>query len=102
MCKPASQLYVGIAAFDVATRCTRPLKSTEDVADSLNDAILKFFLIRLLTSFGALSSVRDGRQSAVGGCMWESENYRVFFNKDHTLQGPKQRCSNLFELLKGN
>jgi len=44
------------------------------VADSLNDAVLKLFLTRLLTTFGVLSSVRDGSQSAVGGRMWESEN----------------------------
>jgi len=31
-----------------------------------------------------------------------ANHLRSFFNKDHTLQGPKQRCSNLFELLKGN
>jgi len=156
MRRPASQLYVSIAAFDVATRHTRSagckccnmlVSQREDVADSLNDAVLKLFLIRLLTTFIALSSVRDGSQSAVGGCMWESENiypsivgvfetalpcqwtvlshdhissrrlglalgcllpmrtqiiYGVFFNKDHTLQGPKQRCSNLLQLLKGN
>ena len=96
-------------------------------------------------TFGVLSSVRDGSQSAVGGRMWKSENIypssvgtlrlrfhanrpyfpttiylvvvygtwmlaayacanclRSFFKKDHTLHGPKQRCSNLFELLKGN
>lgn len=31
-----------------------------------------------------------------------ANHLRSFFNKDHTLQGPKQRRSNLFELLKGN
>jgi len=39
------------------------------VADSLNDAVLNF-LIHLLTTFGVLSSVRDGSQRR----MWESEN----------------------------
>ena len=44
------------------------------MADSLNDVVLKLFLIHLLTTFGALSSVRDGSQSAIGGRLWESEN----------------------------
>jgi len=44
----------------------------------LNDAVLKLFLIRLLTTFGVLSSMRDGSQSAVGGRMWESENIYPF------------------------
>ena len=50
MRRPASQLYVSIAAFDVATRRTRSagckrcnmlVSQPEDVADSLNDAVLK-------------------------------------------------------------
>ena len=44
------------------------------MADSLNDAVLKLILMRLLTTFGALSSMRDGSQSAVVGHMWESKN----------------------------
>jgi len=83
MRRPASQLYVGIAALDVATRrtCSAGCKRCNALVKVHRKMwptvwMMRFwnFLIRLLTTFGALSSVRDGSQSAVGGCMWESEN----------------------------
>jgi len=71
---PPLMSLLGTHALPVLNAITHSLKSTEDVADSLNDAVLKLFLIHLLMTFGALSSMRDDSQSAVGGHMWESEN----------------------------